>query len=82
MEARQGSARPVQALSAPNAGRFTKPDFVIVGAVKGRTPRTVPMTSTFVEALRATDTVRDGYVVLDRIALGRYKNARTSSSGY
>jgi len=46
----------------------------LVGTPKGRTRRTVPMTSTLFEALRAIPAVREGYVVLDHVMLGRAKH--------
>jgi integrase len=46
----------------------------IVGTPKGRTRRTIPMTSTLFEALRSLNAVPEGYVVFDRLELGRCKN--------
>lgn len=48
----------------------------VVGTPKGRTRRTVPMTSTLYEALRAMSVVREGYVVLDHIGRGEKGRAK------
>jgi integrase len=48
----------------------------VVGTPKGRTRRTVPMTETLYEALRAMSVVREGYVVLDHIGLGVTRRAK------
>lgn len=48
----------------------------ITGTPKGRTRRTVPMTVTLYEALRAMDVVREGYVVLDHIGRGETGRAK------
>ena len=45
-----------------------------VGTPKGRTRRTIPMTTTLYEALKAIPAVREGYVILDHIGLGNYKH--------
>jgi len=42
----------------------------VVGTPKGRTRRTVPMTATLYEALRAMSVVREGFVVLDHVGRG------------
>jgi integrase len=46
----------------------------ITGTPKGRTRRTIPMTATLFEALVTIPAVREGYVVLDHVALGRAKH--------
>jgi len=48
----------------------------ITGTPKGRTRRTVPMTATLYEALRAMDVVREGFVVLDHIGRGETGRAK------
>ncbi len=45
-----------------------------LGTPKGRTRRTVAMTDTLYEALRALPVVREGYVVLDHVRLGHHKH--------
>jgi integrase len=49
----------------------------IVGTPKGRTRRTVPMTAALFDALRALDTVREGYVI--RNLAGHARTTRTRS---
>jgi integrase len=48
----------------------------VTGTPKGRTRRTVPMTETLYEALRAMSVVREGYVVLDQIGRGQTGRAK------
>ncbi len=48
----------------------------ITGTPKGRTRRTVPMTATLYEALRAMEVVREGFVVLDHIGRGQQGRAK------
>lgn len=48
----------------------------VTGTPKGRTRRTVPMTETLYEALRAMEVVREGYVVLDQIGRGQTGRAK------
>jgi len=48
----------------------------ITGTPKGRTRRTVPMTLTLYEALRAMQVVREGFVVLDHIGRGETGRAK------
>ena len=48
----------------------------VVGTPKGRTRRTIPMTATLYEALRALEVVREGYVVLDHIGRGETGRAK------
>ena len=46
----------------------------IIGTPKGRTRRTIPMTATLHDALVSIPAVREGYVVLDHVALGHAKH--------
>ena len=46
----------------------------IIGTPQGRTRRTIPMTATLYDALVAIPAVREGYVVLDHVELGRAKH--------
>jgi integrase len=48
----------------------------VVGTPKGRTRRTVAMTSTLFEALKGMSVVREGYVVLDHIGRGSEGRAK------